>query len=96
MKTWKKVAIYLCALIFAFAVFAINLTAASPPLKENACAACHSDYAKIFPKSHPDMGKGEPCLSCHATGGKEATKFSNEIHNIHKKAKLECSACHVQ
>jgi hypothetical protein len=99
MKTRDKAAVYMCAIIFICAVFAISTTAAGPPLKANACSACHNDYSKIFPKAHPDMGKGEACLTCHAPdpAGKEATKFSTEIHKIHKdgKAKLECSACHA-
>lgn len=99
MKAWKKVAIYIFALIFVGTVFTINITAAGPPLKADACSACHKDYSKIFPKTHPDMGKGEACFSCHAPdpAGKEATKFSDAVHKIHKdgKAKLECSACHA-
>lgn len=94
--TWKKFAAFACASIFISAVFTINIVAGGPPLKENVCSSCHADVAKIFPKTHPDMGKGEPCLSCHAPdpSNKEATKFSTSMHTIHKQ-KQECSACHA-
>ncbi len=96
MMTWKKLAVCVCVFMFIGAVFAINITAAGPPLKDKVCETCHKDFAKIFPQKHPDMGKGEPCLTCHTTGGGEATKFSTEIHKVHKdKAKLECGACHA-
>ncbi len=98
MKMWKELSI-IALVILLSAVFIVNVPAAGPPLKENACGACHKDYSPLMPKSHPDMGKGEPCLSCHAPdpSRKEASKFSEEVHKIHKngKAKLECSACHA-
>lgn len=95
----RKKLIYALGIILMSFIFIISVTAGGPPLKENACGSCHKDYNKIMPKSHPDIGKGEPCLSCHAPdpASKEATKFSTEVHKVHKngKAKLECSACHA-
>ena len=73
--------------------------AGGPPLKENACGACHKDYGAIMPKKHPDMGKGAPCLTCHTPDAtrSEATKFSTEVHKAHQNGKIkqDCSACHA-
>ena len=80
-------------------VFSMTAFAGGPPLKDGACGACHKDYNTIMPKTHPDVGKGAACISCHASdpAKTEKTKFSVEIHKVHKngKAKLECSACHA-
>jgi hypothetical protein len=99
MKIGKKLTIYSCGILL-ICVFALTVIAGGQPLKENVCDTCHKDYAAIFPKSHPDMGKGQPCLTCHAPdpATKEATNFSTAVHKVHQdgKAKLECSACHVQ
>lgn len=99
MKIWKELTIYALAILLASALLIVSVTAGGPPLKENTCGACHKDYNTIMPKSHPDIGKGEACMSCHAPdpSNKEATKFSTEVHKVHKngKAKLECSACHA-
>ncbi len=99
MKTWKKLTVCVCAVLLSCALFSTAVMAGGPPLKDNTCAACHKDYNTIMPKVHPDVGKGAPCLSCHAPdpAKQEATKFSTEVHKVHKdgKAKLECSACHA-
>lgn len=99
MRIWEKLAIYACAIVLTFAVV-LTVIAGGQPLKENVCGTCHKDYNSIFPKPHPDMGKGMPCLACHAPdpARKEATKFSTAVHKAHQggKAKLECSACHAQ
>ena len=99
MKIWKRLTIYACGILLIGAV-TLTVMAGGPPLKENVCDSCHKDYNAIFPKTHPDMGKGQPCLTCHAPdpAAKEATKFSTAVHKVHQngKAKLECSACHAQ
>ena len=62
-------------------------------------SSCHKDYNTIMPKKHPDVGKGEACLTCHAPdpAKNEPTKFSTEVHKVHQngKTKQECSACHA-
>lgn len=97
MKT--KMMISALAIVLISSFFIMSVTAGGPPLKENVCGSCHKDYNTIFPKSHPDMGKGEACLSCHTPDpkSKEATKFSTAVHKVHKegKAQLQCSACHA-
>lgn len=99
MHIWKKITIYTCGMMLMGAIFSITLTAGGPPLKDNACGVCHKDYNTIMPKGHPDIGKGAACTSCHAPdpAKKEATKFSTEVHKVHKgeKTTLECSACHA-
>ena len=99
MKTWKKPAVFVLTVLLTGALFSVAVTAGGPPLKDKPCAACHKDYNNIMPKVHPDVGKGAPCLSCHAPdpAKQEATKFSTEVHKAHKngKANLECSACHA-
>lgn len=98
MKRWKELGIFALVIIVSVTLI-VSVTAGGPPLKANACGTCHKDYGAIFPKSHPDMGKGEACMSCHAPdpSSKEPTKFSTYVHKAHKegKAKLECSACHA-
>ncbi|MDP2854661.1 MAG: cytochrome c3 family protein [Smithellaceae bacterium] len=99
MDVWKKLVIYTCGILLMCATFITIVNAAGLPLKNNACAACHKDYGAIIPKTHPDVGKGAACLSCHAPDAAraEATKFSTQIHKVHQgeKTKLECSACHA-
>ncbi|MGV8079555.1 MAG: hypothetical protein AB2L22_05805 [Syntrophales bacterium] len=99
MRTWKKLGVYACAVMFLCAAFGTAVTAGGPPLKDNVCGSCHKDYNKIMPKQHPDVGKGEPCLTCHAPdpAKSEPTKFSTGVHKVHQngKAKLECAACHA-
>ncbi|HLZ18242.1 MAG TPA: cytochrome c3 family protein [Smithellaceae bacterium] len=99
MISRKKPGIYWCAIMLLCAVFVSTATAGGPPLKDNACGACHKDYNTIMPKKHPDMGKGAPCLTCHSPDAarSEATKFSTEVHKVHQtgKIKQECSACHA-
>jgi len=99
MVTLKKTGIYFCAIMLSCAVLSTAAMAGGPPLKQNACGACHKDYGAIMPKKHPDMGKGAPCLTCHAPDAArgEATKFSTEVHKVHQtgKIKQECSACHA-
>lgn len=95
----KKSAFYTFIVILIGAVFCSIAAAGGPPLKENACGACHKDYSTIMPKKHPDVGKAAACLSCHAPdpAKSEATKFSTQVHKVHQgeKTKLECSACHA-
>ena len=73
--------------------------AGGPPLKDNACGACHKDFAKILPAKHPDIGKPAACLTCHKSDPAKAepTKFSETVHKTHQggKTKLECGACHA-
>jgi len=73
--------------------------AGGPPLKENACGACHKDYGKIMPAKHPDVGKAAPCLTCHTSdpAKTEPTKFSETVHKTHQggKIKLDCGVCHA-
>ena len=99
MQIWKKLTIYGCGMMLTVAIFSITVTAGGPPLKDNACGVCHKDYNTIMPKTHPDVGKGVACISCHAPdpANKEATKFSTEVHKVHKgeKTTLECSVCHA-
>ena len=99
MPSWGKLIIFACGIMLTGAIFSMTVTAGGPPLKDNACGACHKDYSTIMPKAHPDVGKGAACISCHASdpAKTEATKFSAEVHKIHNngKAKLECSACHA-
>ncbi|MGV8058479.1 MAG: hypothetical protein AB2L12_10710 [Smithellaceae bacterium] len=101
MHIRKKITIFACAcgIMLTCATFSTKVIAGGPPLKDNACGACHKDYTTIMPKTHPDVGKGAACLSCHAPDStkNEATNFSTEIHKKHQgeKTKLECSACHA-
>ena len=99
MKIWKKLGIYACGIILTCAVLSMTVMAGGPPLKDNACGSCHKDYNTIMPKKHPDVGKGEACLTCHAPdpAKNEPTKFSTEVHKVHQngKTKQECSACHA-
>lgn len=99
MKIWKKLAVCACGILLTYALFNTVLVAGGPPLKENACGSCHKDYSTIMPKTHPDVGKGASCLTCHAPdpAKNEPTKFSTNTHKIHQdeKTKLECSACHA-
>jgi hypothetical protein len=95
----EKLIICVFVILLAGAIFSTVRAGGGQPLKDNACVACHADYGAIMPKTHPDVGKGEACLSCHASdaSSKEATKFSTFIHKVHKgeKTTLECSACHI-
>jgi hypothetical protein len=99
MQIWEKLTIYAWGIMLTGAILSISVTAGGPPLKDNACGACHKDYDIIRPKAHPDVGKGAACISCHASdpAKTEATKFSTEVHKVHKggKTTLECSACHA-
>lgn len=99
MQTWKKLTIYACGFMLMCVMFSTIATAGGPPLKDNACSACHKDYSAILPKGHPDVDKGAACLTCHAPdpAKTEATKFSTGVHNVHQggKTKLECAACHA-
>jgi hypothetical protein len=99
MQIWKKLTIYACGIMLTCTLFTTMVSAGGPPLKDNACSACHKDYNTITPKKHPDAGKGAPCLTCHAPdpAKTEPTKFSTEVHKVHQggKTKLECSACHA-
>ncbi len=96
----EKITIYALVILLTSAVFIMTVTAGGQPLKDNACGACHEDYSTIMPKTHPDVGKGKACISCHVSdpANKEATKFSTLVHKVHKgdKITLECSACHVE
>lgn len=93
----KRLVVCMSVLFLIVSLYAVTVTAGGPPLKENTCASCHKDFAAIFPKGHPDMGKGQPCMSCHTPDPAAGpTKFSEYVHKVHKegKAKLECAACH--
>ncbi len=93
-----KYFIYACVVILICFLTGTIVLAAEPPLKEDACAACHKDYSKIMPKKHPEVGDIKACLSCHTPdpADHEPTNFSVEIHKIQKngKNKLKCAACH--
>lgn len=93
-----KYFIYACVVILICFLTGTIVLAAEPPLKEDACAACHKDYSKIMPRKHPEVGDIKACLSCHTPdpADHEPTNFSAEIHKIHKngKNKLKCTACH--
>lgn len=95
----EKLAICVFVILLVGAIIGTVRAGGGQPLKDNLCVACHQDYGAIMPKTHPDVGKGAACLSCHASdpAKKEATKFSTFIHKTHQgeKAKLECSACHI-
>jgi hypothetical protein len=95
----EKISIYFCSLMIMCAIFSMTVIAGGLSLKDNACGACHKDYSTIMPKAHPDVGKGAACTSCHAPdpASTEATKFSTEVHKVHKggKTTLECSSCHA-
>lgn len=99
MKTRNIMILCASAILLAGNLFSMNAKAGGPPLKDNACAACHEDLATIVPKIHPSIGNFESCMLCHTTdsANKEATKFSTEVHRVHKngKAKQECSTCHA-
>lgn len=99
MSTLKKLPVIACGILLLCAVFITAVLAGGPPLKANVCDTCHKDYAKIMPKTHPDVGKGQACLTCHAPdpAKSEPTKFSADTHKTHQngKAKLECAACHA-
>jgi formate-dependent nitrite reductase cytochrome c552 subunit len=99
MSTVKKFGIYLSGIMLLGMGCVLPAIAGGPPLKQNACIACHKDYNTIMPKKHPEMGKGVPCLTCHAPNAaqSEATKFSTEVHKVHQSGKIkqECSACHA-
>jgi hypothetical protein len=98
MRICKKITIFACGIMLLWVIFTAAAMA-GPPLKDNACGACHKDFSTIMPKTHPNVGKGGPCLSCHAPdkAKDEPTKFSAEVHKIHQggKTKQECSACHA-
>lgn len=85
-------------MLFLCAAWSTAVMAGGPPLKDNACGACHKDYSAIMPKKHPDIGKAAACLTCHAPdpAQNEPTKFSADVHKAHQggKIKLECAACH--
>jgi len=99
MLSREKLTVYASVILLTGAIFTVTVTAGGPPLKDNACGACHKDYSTIMPKTHPEVGKGAACLSCHASepAKKEPTKFSAFVHKIHQgeKTTLECSACHA-
>lgn len=99
MQILKKLGIYTCAMLFLCAFWSTAVMAGGPPLKDNACGSCHKDYNTIMPKKHPDVGKGEACLTCHAPdpAQNEPTKFSADVHKAHQggKIKLECAICHA-
>lgn len=99
MSIVKKITIYTCGIMLMCAVSGTAVPAGGPPLKDNACGACHKDYNTIMPKQHPDAGKGAPCLTCHAPDPAKngPAEFSTEVHKIHQggKTKLECSSCHA-
>ena len=99
MQIGKKLVTYFCGILLIAAVCSTVVMAGGPPLKDNACSACHKDFGTILPKKHPDVDKTAPCLTCHKSDAAktEATKFSTEIHKIHQggKTKLECASCHA-
>lgn len=99
MNTRIKMTLHVCGIVLMCAVFGIAALAGGLPLKDNVCGACHTDFSTIMPKNHPEVGKGAACLTCHVPdpGKNDATKFSTEVHKVHKggKAKLECSSCHA-
>ena len=99
MKTWKKLGIYVCAMMLTGAACAPAALAGGPPLRENVCNACHQDNNSIMPKKHPDVGMGAACMSCHTPNPakNEPTKYSTNVHKAHQgqKTKIECSACHA-
>lgn len=99
MQIWKKLVACFCGILLMGILFSTAVMAGGPPLKDNACAACHKDFGAILPKKHPDVDKTKPCLSCHTSDAAktEATKFSAAIHKIHQgeKTKLECASCHA-
>jgi hypothetical protein len=98
MRIWQKKRIYACGMMLICLLMNSFVLAGEPPLKEDACAACHKDYSKIMPRKHPEVGDIKACLSCHTPdpADHEPTNFSAEIHKIHKngKNKLKCAACH--
>lgn len=98
MLARQKNGMCVCAVILMFVLMSVPVLAAEPPLKEDACAACHKDYGKIMPQKHPETGSVKACLSCHTPdpSDHEPTNFSAEIHKIHKagKKELKCAACH--
>jgi hypothetical protein len=95
----KKFWIYACGIFLICALFGMAAIAGGPPLKDKVCGTCHKDLNAIMPKDHPNVGKGEPCLSCHKPdpAKSEPTKFSTQIHKLHQegKTKLECAQCHA-
>lgn len=99
MQIWGKIFIYACGTLLMCVMFSTIVAAGGPPLKDNACGACHKDYSTIVPKNHPAIDKGAACISCHAPDAAktEATKFSTQVHKVHQgeKTKLECAACHA-
>ncbi len=101
MNIGKKLTVYACVIMLTLATFGTTVMAGGPPLKDNACGACHKDYSKILPQKHPDVGtgKGAACLTCHPPdpARNEPTKLSTEVHKVHQseKTKLECAACHA-
>lgn len=99
MQNVRKRIIMICGVMSMCVIFAVVAWAGGPPLKDNACGACHKDYATLMPPKHPDVGKGAACLSCHAPdpAKNEPTKFSANVHSVHQggKTKLECQACHA-
>jgi hypothetical protein len=98
MRVLQKKFMYTCVTILTGLLMCSVVPAAEPPLKENACGACHKDYSKIMPKKHPKVGDVKACLSCHTPdpADHEPTNFSAEIHKVHKAGKneLKCAACH--
>jgi hypothetical protein len=101
MRTWKKWVVAVCGILILAVIFAMTVNAGGPPLKEKTCGVCHKDYKAIIPKTHPDVGSGasKSCLDCHAPDPAKAaaTKFSTEVHKVHKggKTTLECASCHA-
>ena len=98
MQLSKKLMIYAGAVLLIGTMSITMVWAGGPPLKDNVCGSCHKDYNTIMPKKHPDAGKGQPCLTCHAPDAakSEPTKFSTEVHKAHQggKTTLECASCH--
>lgn len=76
--------------------------AAGPALAAKACKDCHTDLAKVLPKSHPKVKNATlaGCLSCHEpdTEGKpEKNAYPVAMHRAHMSGKgaLACTECHV-
>lgn len=100
MKTRNIMILCVLAILLTGNLVSMSAKAGGPPLKDNSCAACHDDLGALVPQIHPSIGNFESCMLCHTTdsANQEATKFSTEIHKVHKneKANLECSTCHVR
>ncbi|HVO67234.1 MAG TPA: cytochrome c3 family protein [Syntrophales bacterium] len=111
----KRILLFVLVIVSIFAlvyiVAARHIAEAAKPANKGAdtgkaakasCADCHTDFASVLPKNHPEVKEKEitACITCHepdVSGKAVKNPFSAKIHVAHlsSKANLDCIVCHT-